>query len=191
VEEDEDDLLDRVDTEGELETRFKDLGCNGDWGIEFDRRSALRAEALIKSLADSFLRTGAGDLIASVRALSVALMTSVASSDRSFGDKCSSESVFPCSTLPFRGFAVGVLVVLALDVSADLPDFLEMACVLVIGALGFGNKSSLSIVAIAGVQVDVEPIAARTESADSCKEAIMIQNEMQMLLEIKHYSRIC
>ena len=74
---------------GELTTRFKDRGCRGDCGIEFDRLRALFAEALTKSLEDSFRRKDAGALIASLRDLRVALMTSVARIDLSFAESWS------------------------------------------------------------------------------------------------------
>lgn len=90
MEDNDGDRLGFIDMFGELDIRLRDRGCKGDCGIEFDRRSVLRAEALSKSLEDSFARMGLGALMASVRALRVPLMTSVASIDRSFGDNCPS-----------------------------------------------------------------------------------------------------
>ena len=41
----------------------------------------------------------------------------------------------------------------------------------------FGSKRSLRVVAIAGVQVDVEPTDERTTSAAACKEAMIIEKD--------------
>jgi len=86
----DEDLLVLVVIVGELETRFRDRGCSGDCGVELDRRSVLRAEAFTRSFDDSFFLNPTGVLIASVRDLRVALITSVANIDLSFGDKPSS-----------------------------------------------------------------------------------------------------
>lgn len=76
----DDDLLRPVDTLGEGEIRFGDLGWSGDWGAESERRRTLCADALTNSFAaDSFLCRGAGTLIDSLRALRVELTISVAS----------------------------------------------------------------------------------------------------------------
>lgn len=89
MEAEEEDLLSRVDMLGELDIRFRDRGCNGDGGNEFDRRSAFLAEALIRSFEDPCLRIGlaAGALMASLRVLRVELIISVANIDLSLGDK--------------------------------------------------------------------------------------------------------
>jgi len=88
IEADEEDLLSREDKLGELDTRFRDRGCNGDCGNEFDRRSAFLADALTRSFEGSCRRTGlgAGTLIASLRTFRVVLIISVANIDLSFGD---------------------------------------------------------------------------------------------------------
>ena len=88
---DEEDLLCRVDMLGELDTRLRERGCNEDRGNEFDRRRVLRADAFTRSFEDACRHTGpcVGALIASLRALRVALMTSVANTDLSFGDNWS------------------------------------------------------------------------------------------------------
>jgi hypothetical protein len=88
VDEDEEDLLSRVVILGELATLFRDRGCKGDCGNEFERRSAFLAEGLTRSFEDPWRPTGptAGDLIASLRVLRVALIISVANMDLSFGD---------------------------------------------------------------------------------------------------------
>lgn len=57
--------------------------------------------------------------------------------------------------------------------ATDFVDFFELPCAVVVWILDFGNKRSLSIVAVAGVQVDVEDTAARIESAVAWSEAIM------------------
>lgn len=72
---------------GELETRLRERGWRGDWGMELERRRVLRADALTRSFADSLRLTGAGVFIASVRAFRVAFMTSVARIERSFGQR--------------------------------------------------------------------------------------------------------
>jgi hypothetical protein len=88
IEADEEDLLSRVDMLGELVTRFRDRGCKGDCGTEFDRLSAFLAEAFIRSFEEPCRRIGpgAGDFMASLRVLRVALIISVANIDLSFGD---------------------------------------------------------------------------------------------------------
>jgi len=53
----------------------------------------------------------------------------------------------------------------ALEGTADLVGFLIFVAETVFSGLGFGSKRSLSIVDVAGVQVDVELTAARIESA--------------------------
>lgn len=178
IDADELDLLCRFEISGELETRFRLRGCNGDMGIESERRRALRAEAFTRSLEESFFRV-AGALIASVRALSVALMTSVASIDLSFADSCSPS---PClfswsahSTFPL-GFAGGAFTLfpLAAAVGFDVDFAIDFEAV-GSGIIDFGNKRSESMVAVVGVQVDVELTAARIESAVPCKEVITIQ----------------
>jgi hypothetical protein len=159
-------------------------------GIEFERLSAFRAEAFTISFEESFFRD-AGALIASLRDLSVALITSVANIDLSFADSCSPS---PCllssvneTLLPFR-FAGAPFTLFPFAAVVDLiEDFKTGAS----GATGFGNKRSLSNVAVVGVQVDVELTAARIESAVACKEAIMIQNTSCCVIEDYTLSRTC
>ena len=88
IDAEDEDLLSLVDILGELETLFKERGCNGEGGREFERRRAFLAEALIKSFDEACFRTGpgAGVLMASLRDFRAALITSVASIDLSFGD---------------------------------------------------------------------------------------------------------
>jgi len=166
---------------GELETRFKVRGCCGDWGIEIDLLSPLRAEFLTMSLEDSFRRTGAGALIASVRDFRVALITSVASIDLSFGDRCSSSCSreFSCSAFFVRDLTGGFV---AFDFTPEAVLFktFERPGTLESFGIAFGNKRSLRVVAVAGVQVDVEPTDARTASVAACNEAIMIGKKRQM-----------
>ena len=187
IEADEADLLCLEDISGELDTRFRLRGCKGDRGIEFDLRRALRADALIRSFERSFFR-GAGALIASLRALRVALMTSVARIDRSFADKCSPSPCLP-SPVNTSFFPLGFG-------GPDFTPFLE-AVVFAVGfaipgsAVIFGNNRSLSIVAVVGVQVDVELTAARIESAVAFEGAIIIQNTIYCVIEDYTLSRIC
>lgn len=173
IEAEDEDLLGLEEILGEVDTRFNDLGCNGDCGAEFDRWSGFRVVDFIRSLEDACRRTGpaAGALIASPRDLSVALMTSVASIDLSFGDNWFSSLISFLSSsaanetfLPLVFAGAGFVV---LEVIADFVGFLVVpAGIFGIGA-SFGNKRSLSIVDVAGVQVVVELTAARTESADA------------------------
>jgi hypothetical protein len=134
-------------------------------------------------LEESFFDEAAGDLIASLRALSVALITSVANIDRSFGDNW-----FPCScafsfsAFLTRGFA-GVFIPFPPGV---FEAFSGTATVAVFEPFDFGSKRSFRIVAVAGEQVDVDATAARIESAVACKEAIIKQNTITVLLEIRH-----
>ena len=57
IEAEDEDLLGLEDMLGEDDTRFSDLGCNGDCGAEFDRWSGLRDVALIMSFDDACRRT--------------------------------------------------------------------------------------------------------------------------------------
>jgi hypothetical protein len=88
IEADEEDLLSRGDKLGELDTRFRDRGCNGDCGNEFDRRSAFLAEAFSRSFEEPCCRTGPGTgvFMTSLRAFRVVLIISVANIDLCFGD---------------------------------------------------------------------------------------------------------
>lgn len=173
MEADELDLLCLEEKSGELETRFKLLGCRGDWGIEFDLRGVLRADTLTRSFEESFFR-GGGALIASLRALRVAFMTSVANIDLSFADNC---SPFPCLFSSAKATFIPLVLagtafpLLPLGAAEDFVIGFEES-----GALILGNKSSFSVEAVVGVQVDVELTAARIESATAWKEAIIIQN---------------
>jgi hypothetical protein len=95
-------------------------------------------------------------------------MTSVANIDLSFGDNCFSLYSFLFSFSANETFLPRVLAAVGfagLDDSADFVGFLVFPT----GGFGtaavFGNRRSLSIVAVAGVQVDVELTAARIESA--------------------------
>ena len=87
----EEDLLDRLDRPGELATRFKDRGCNGDCGIDIDRLKGLRCGSSFElgSRRTAFCN---GALIASLNTLRVAFITSVASIERSLGDNAASDS---------------------------------------------------------------------------------------------------
>lgn len=173
IEAEDEDLLGLEDMLGEVDTLFSDLGCNGDCGAEFERMSGLRAVPLMRSREDACRRTELDDgaFIASLRDLSVALIISVAKIDLSFGDNwlSSLDSVlFSFSAnetfLPLVFAPVGFV---ALDDSADFDGFFEFPAK-GLGAIGvFGNRRSLSIVAVAGVHVVVELTAARIESAVS------------------------
>ena len=178
MEAEEEDLLCLDDMSGELETRFRERGCNGDWGMEIDRRSVFLADDLTKSFEDACLRTGAGAgaLIASLRDLRVAFMTSVARIDLSFGDNCSPSSWISVSTTVFfvLVFAAGVLAVFVFGAVAAFVGFFAIVPV-VFWPSDFGSKSSLSIVTVAGVHVDAERTAVRIESAVICEEAMMIR----------------
>jgi hypothetical protein len=135
--------------------------------------------------------------MASLRDLSVALMTSVANIDLSLGDNWFSSLcsfLFSCSAnetfLPLVFAAAGF----ALDDSADFVGLLEFPTGALNTVLGFGNRSSLSIVAVAGVQVEVELTAARIESAVAWSDAMMIQGTERrcaVLLKIRHYTKLC
>jgi hypothetical protein len=57
IEAEDEDRLGLEDMLGEVDTRFSDLGCNGDCGTEFDRWSGLRVVALIRSFEDACRRT--------------------------------------------------------------------------------------------------------------------------------------
>jgi hypothetical protein len=84
----------------------------------------------------------------------------------------------------------GVLPVFDFAAAADVVDFLELVVVVVFGPSVFGSNRSLSIVAVAGVQVDVELTAARIEAAVACRESMMIQgteNLLSVLLKFRHY----
>jgi hypothetical protein len=192
VEADEFDLLGLEEKSGELETRFKLLGCRGVWGIEFDLRRVLRADALTRSFEVSFFR-GGGALMASLRDLRVALMTSVANIDLSFADNFS-PSLFSSANTTFFPLvlAAGAFPPFAL---ATIVDF--EAGFVVLGSVIFGNKRSFNNVTFAGVQVDVEPTAARIESTRIWKTAIMIHTKFAVLLKNIHHpefaraSRMC
>jgi hypothetical protein len=159
---DDEDLLSLVVVLGELNIRLRDLDCNGDWGAEFERWRAWRAAALTSSLGDSFFCRGAGDFIASLRALSVELTTSVANIDRSFGDNRSPSSCISPTLSAFvaRGFA-GAFAVFDLAATVALAVF----AVIDFCSFDFGDRSSLSCVTVAGEHVEVEVMAARTKSA--------------------------
>jgi hypothetical protein len=168
VKEDKDeDLLSPVETLGEVDILLRDLGCIGDCGTELDRRSDFWKEDLTSSLADSFFRKGAGALIASLRALSAELMTSVASIDRSFGDNLSPS---PCASpslsaaVVARGFA-WLVVLFDLPPTGALEAFPEMERASDFEPLTFGSRRSLSCFTVAGEQVDVEVTASRMKSA--------------------------
>lgn len=85
-EHDDDALLSRPDMLCELEIRLRGRGCAGAIGAELDRRIALRAEALTRSFEDGFCCDDCVAFMASVRALSVPFITSVARIALSFGD---------------------------------------------------------------------------------------------------------
>lgn len=168
IDAEEDDLLSRPDMLGELDTRFRDRACEGDCGNEFERRRACLAEALTKSFEYPCRLAGAamGALIASLRDFRVTFMTSVANIDFSRDDNCSPPScVLSSSTTAFLNFVEGVFPVLCFANVADLGALFVAAIDLIFWLVFVGNKSSLSVVAVAGVQVDVEQIAARIESA--------------------------
>lgn len=71
-------------------------------------------------------------------------------------------------TLPFAGTAFD----LVLDAAVVFVTFLTVAG-LTFEAFG-GSSKSLRSVTVAGVQVDVDVMLARIESAVTCKEAMMI-----------------
>jgi hypothetical protein len=180
IEAEEEDLLSRVDMLGELDTRFRDRGCNGDCGNEVERLTAFLAEALTRSFEDPCRRIelGAGDFMASLRVLRVALMISVARIDLSFGDNwflfspvSSSDAIFLVLDFGATDFAG-----LCFDDVIDFVGFFEFVAGVACWISALGSKRLLSSVAVAGVQVDVEPTAARIESAVVCREAITIQN---------------
>ena len=181
----EDDRLLRVDMFGELATLFRDLGCRGDCGTELDRRSVFRVAAFTRSFEEACLRTVcAGALIASVRALRVAFMTSVASMDLSFGDSWSTcicmiswSSAFLARDLAAPAFGLIVAAEFA------FVEFFEFGIMLDFGMLGFGSKSSPSEMTVAGVHVDVDVMLSRTESAMACREAMMIQKAYRSVTE--------
>ena len=137
----------------------------------------MRAEVLTKSLDDALRRTLSGTFIASVRALSVALITSVARIDRSLVDKQSSASscIFSWSTLLVREFVVGFFVVFKLAVAAVFVGFFEVTGIFGFGTADFGRSKSLSVVTVSGVQVDVELTAARIDCTVACRDDMMIQ----------------
>jgi hypothetical protein len=85
----EEDRFSLVAMLGELRTRLRDRACSGDGGNELDLRSPLLVVDLTKSFPGTGRWIGVEDwaLIASLRLLSVAFMTSVAKIDLSFGDK--------------------------------------------------------------------------------------------------------
>jgi hypothetical protein len=124
-------------------------------------------------------------------------MTSVANMDLSFGDNWFSSLcsfLFSCSANETFLPLVFAAVDFAFDDSADFAGFLEFPTGALDTVLGFGNSSSLSIVAVAGVQVDVELTAARIESAVAWSDAMMIQSTERrcaVLLRIRHYTKLC
>jgi hypothetical protein len=86
---------------------------------------------------------------------------------------------------------LGVLPGFDFAAAADIVGFLELVVVVVFGPSLFGNNKSLSIVTVAGVQVDVELTAARIEAAVACRESMMIQgieNLLSVLLKFRHYT---
>lgn len=180
MEAEEEDLWDLAEIFGKVATRTSVLGANGDLGssTEFDLRSALRVVALTKSLDDSLRRTGGGALIASVRALRVALMTSVANIDRSLGDKYSSSYVFSWSQFLLRGFPASVFAGFDFAEAVAFAVFFEIVGIFEFAACDLGNKRSLRSVAVSGVQVDVELTAAFIDSGVACKEVIIIKEQM-------------
>lgn len=100
--------------------------------------------------------------MASLRALSAELTTSVANIDRSFGDK---RSPFSCisasfSTFTARDFA-GAFALFTLSATVAFGVFVATG----FGPLVFGDKRSLSCVTVVGEHVEVEVTAARTKSA--------------------------
>jgi hypothetical protein len=87
----------------------------------------------------------------------------------------------------------GVLPLFDFAAAADIVGFLELTVVVVFAPSIFGNKRSLSIAAVAGVQVDVELTAARIEAAVACRESMMIQdteNLLSVLLKFRHYTKL-
>ena len=128
------------------------------------------------SLEDSFLRVGSGALIASVRDLRVALMTSVASMDLSFGDRYSSSCswIFSFSAFFVRDDFPSGFVAFGFAVETEYFRAFELIGTLQFWGTPFGSKRSLRVVAVDGVQVDVEPTDARTTSAVACKEDILV-----------------
>lgn len=72
-------------------------------------------------------------------------------------------------------FAAAGLVVFVLEAGASFT-ILFVFFPVATGEFAFGNKSSLSIVTVAGVHVDAEPTAVRMESAVACREPMMIAN---------------
>lgn len=173
TEADDEDLLILVEISGELETRLRERGCSGERGNELDRRIPLCAEAFNRSLEDGCRRIGGGALRASPKTLRVALMTSVASIDLSFGDSFSTcPGVFSTSTaLPRWLFAGRVFVAFCLDV-VGFGIFFELLRSLISAPLELGSRRSWSVVTVTGEHVDVEQTAARTESTVHCREVI-------------------
>ena len=173
IEAEDEDLLGLEDMLGEVDTLFSDLGCNGDCGAEFERMSGLRAVPLMRSREDACRRTelDVGAFMTSLRDLSVALMTSVAKIDLSFGDNwlASLNSVLSSFSAneTFLPLVFATADFVALDDSADFAGFFEFPARGLGTIVIFGNRRSLSIVAVAGVHVVVEPTAARIESAVS------------------------
>jgi hypothetical protein len=87
----------------------------------------------------------------------------------------------------------GVLPVFDFAAAADIVGFLELVVVVVFGPSLFGNNRSLSIVAVAGVQVDAELTAARIEAAVVRRESMEIQdaeNLLSVLLKFRHYTKL-
>ena len=175
IETKDEDLLVLEPIFGELATRVSDLGCKGEFGKEVDLRREPRADFLRASFAEAG-RCVDGVLIASPRALRVALMTSVARMYFSFGDNCCSLSASVSCTGVFAPRVPALEGVFALDLEA--AGFELVLTVVFVedtegDVFGFRRSRSLRSVAIAGVHVVVDFTALLMESAFSCREAIV------------------
>lgn len=159
---------------GTLETRLSERDCRGEGGSEFERRSGFRVAFFTISLDDACFLIGG--LSASLKALRVAFITSVASMDRCLGLRCSgckfSWSVF---ALDFAGAReVAREAARALGLVVDLARDRVSAGIFVTATSDFGSKRSLRMDAVAGEHVEGERTALRTESAVACTEVIII-----------------
>jgi hypothetical protein len=173
IDAEDDDRLAFEEIFGELETRVRERGCSGDCGREVDRRRVLRVVDFRASLEEAGRRSGAGALIASLRAFVVELMTSVAKIAFSRGDSCFSTSTSSC-VFAVRDPALDGAFALALAV---VFAFVALDVVVAVSAAGLGRSKSERIVAVAGMHVVVDFTALLTTSALSCKEAIVSVNK--------------
>ena len=162
-----DGAVGREALQGEVETRLRERGWRGVIGAELDRLRALRLLVLPGSPPSASRfdgDAGAAGLAASPSALSVALMTSVASVALSLAESSPTSSLFAFLELPFGGGAPATVVDLDLlfltgRVSEDVDEVpIEIAFL-------EGVNKDLRATIVADEQVEMLEIELRIASA--------------------------